>query len=553
MALMTRIHHFDVGEGDAALVVLQELGKGGGKSNVLHSILIDTGKTEAAAKQVIEYCKRKLQGRGRDGIVDSILITHYDRDHIGGLGVILDSCIVNNEKTIIYGPKQLTPKQEAEFNDLFVKNDHGIATDLAGKWASQFKKISTLEVIPTAGKEEFSVQSLIVSDVPMEIEQMQGDSMDVDDSKRKPTTPKNRVSASFLITCGNNGSYRYYAGGDIAAGSEKIIAKYFSQKGIKINAYKISHHGSLTSTPRSLIDRAAPDAVAVISEGRNSHGLPNLPVISTILAGKNIKRLFITGLADQLHIKNVLGDEKNGTQITYDPDQDDRGQAKRKCAPGVITINVSHAGLRYITFDRIEADGGGVIPAADIYGIARAFYTKSHGNEDEVERQARLISKEISRVDTSDMLDRLIEAAAPLKYWGKDDASAAEEMMRPVNDYINKLAVGLWEFKNEETRGKTRATLKQDTEAKDKNPLKDYMPNTVKIKKYKLTIPASNPTVPKQRMHVRRFYYYRLPSQHILAGGRRSWRRIRMNMAKRRTKERIENRHDGRAAKRPRN
>lgn len=72
-----RVTVIDVGKGDCILVQVGE-----------HAVLIDAGY-EATSGKVVSYLRK--QGIGR---LDCLIVTHYDRDHVGGIGPVGNACSI---------------------------------------------------------------------------------------------------------------------------------------------------------------------------------------------------------------------------------------------------------------------------------------------------------------------------------------------------------------------------------------------------------------------------------------------------------------------------
>ena len=78
MAWNLEIHHIDVGQGDATLIVAREVAPFKGVVPVVRSALIDGGKVNQR-QTVDSYITRTTTK------LDVMVATHYDSDHIGGL------------------------------------------------------------------------------------------------------------------------------------------------------------------------------------------------------------------------------------------------------------------------------------------------------------------------------------------------------------------------------------------------------------------------------------------------------------------------------------
>ncbi len=90
-----RIDFLNVGKADAALITTDQ-----------YTIVIDTG-TDSQGKTLV----RELQNQGRES-VDLLIITHYDKDHVGGADELIRNISVNQIYTPAYSSSS---KQTLQF------------------------------------------------------------------------------------------------------------------------------------------------------------------------------------------------------------------------------------------------------------------------------------------------------------------------------------------------------------------------------------------------------------------------------------------------------
>ena len=89
------IHHIDVGQGDATLIVARRIG--GGLPPIVRSVLIDGGEA-IKGPDVHAY----ITGTAGLANLDVMVATHYDADHVGGLSNLLINYLGTYDNTIIY-------------------------------------------------------------------------------------------------------------------------------------------------------------------------------------------------------------------------------------------------------------------------------------------------------------------------------------------------------------------------------------------------------------------------------------------------------------------
>ena len=87
------IHQIDVGQGEAALILLWDA-----DDTIVKSVLIDAART---AKPVTDYFDELIKA-GRFRPIDIFFASHYDNDHIGGAPDILDNPRYTDTNVLLY-------------------------------------------------------------------------------------------------------------------------------------------------------------------------------------------------------------------------------------------------------------------------------------------------------------------------------------------------------------------------------------------------------------------------------------------------------------------
>ncbi|MCI7767437.1 MAG: MBL fold metallo-hydrolase [Oscillospiraceae bacterium] len=226
------VHVIDVGQGDSILILA------GGKS-----ILIDAGEKEYGGK-VVSFIKEKGIGK-----LDYIIATHPHSDHIGGLAEVISS--VGAEKIIVPKlPDEMVPTTRVYENFLkAVKNSGGKLTAAKAGNSYDIAEINGLPVkmtvlTPCDGAEYDDLNNYSVS-------------VRVD---------YNRIS--WLLA------------GDLSEEGEKDLIN--SGADIDVTAYKVSHHGSSSSSSEMFLERVTP-RLCVISCGEgNSYGHPHKETLNCL-------------------------------------------------------------------------------------------------------------------------------------------------------------------------------------------------------------------------------------------------------------------------------
>jgi competence protein ComEC len=231
----------DVGQGDSILIQ-----KG------TQQILIDggpSGKTELAELgKYLPYFDREIE---------VVIVTHPDRDHIGGLIEVARNYQIG---------KVLTTAAEKD-------------TAVFKEWKEirQYGRIETLEA--TRGDEvEFGGSHLKIIFPEGEVDSLAGDA--------------NNKSVVARLDFGNNS---FLFTGDIESPAEREILASLSAgeaggENIDVEVLKIAHHGSKYSSSEAFLDAASPETAIISVGAKNSYGHPTEAVLNALKA-RNIEIL----------------------------------------------------------------------------------------------------------------------------------------------------------------------------------------------------------------------------------------------------------------------
>ena len=220
-----RVTFIDVGEGDSCLIQTP-----GGKN-----IIIDGGKTNQG-KKILSFLKKKKIRK-----IDTMVATHPDMDHIGGLLAILDSNI-EIENVLDSGHKHTSYAYQDFLLKVAERKDIKYYQPRAGQifdWGEGLK----VQVLSPAHLFHNANDSSIVIKLTYGL-------------------------TSFLFT----GDAGYPA-------EDEMIANF--RKGLKSTILKAGHHGAKTSTSSSFLNYVRPRA-AIISVGPNSYGHPVPKVLNRL-------------------------------------------------------------------------------------------------------------------------------------------------------------------------------------------------------------------------------------------------------------------------------
>jgi competence protein ComEC len=228
------IHVINVGQGDCFLLISPS-----GKK-----VLIDAGNTGRGAGVVLPY----LRNLGITS-VDYTVATHFHSDHIGGLDEVVNG--VGGSSHILI----------AAF-DRGGDYDSGAYRDYIKSIGDKRKTISPGDTIDLGDA------------VKMKCIASNGN---IQTGRIYSGVDENALSVVLILKFH---SFDMYLGGDSNSFVEPSLAPYAGD----VDVYKVSHHGSATSSTQQLLDCLKPE-VSIISVGNgNTYGHPNSGTLARIIA-----------------------------------------------------------------------------------------------------------------------------------------------------------------------------------------------------------------------------------------------------------------------------
>lgn len=284
------VHHIDVGQGDATFIVVKDA-----LGNITGTSLIDGG-LKRYGQPIIDYIKDTLHINR----INSVIATHYDQDHVGGLAVLLDYAYNN--------PGQL------KVDSVFDRGDVLYPHPNKGKdYKTQAKKFGGARKTLVPGKKIYlytDTSSPGTYTISMFCICVNG-SVYVSDTVNFPVVTSTRnadendLSTGFVVTYAK---FKYLTCGDIGgkrgsqAGTcdgsydckfEDLETNVVGYSGA-VSAYKLNHHGSRCSSNLNWISRTG-SPVAIISSGKNGHYKhPRKEVVVELDAATNIQKYYLT-------------------------------------------------------------------------------------------------------------------------------------------------------------------------------------------------------------------------------------------------------------------
>ena len=223
------IHHIDVGQADATLLI-----EPGGET-----MLVDSGDWRNDGADVLAYLEEHDVDR-----IDHLVATHAHADHIGGHEAVIDHF-------------------EAHGDGIGAAYDSGVAHT-----SQTYERY--LDAIERHDVQLFAVEA--------------GDSFAFGDADVTIYNPPAGDSGSDLhynsiVMKIEFGSFAYLTTGDAEVDAESRIVDAYGAE-LESSVYQAGHHGSSTSSTEELLDAATPEVVVISSAFDSQYGHPHEEVLN---------------------------------------------------------------------------------------------------------------------------------------------------------------------------------------------------------------------------------------------------------------------------------
>lgn len=246
-----RLIHFNVGQGDATLVI----GPNG------KTVMIDAGYAGEATKNILPALKAMNITH-----FDAIVATHFHSDHIAGFARL---AALTDDHTDVYDRGDCSGEVGCFSPPSLTTKSGGKTTYAKYKAAIKGKHHRVLKTTDDIDLGSGATLAFIAAGGTVwEMDAIAGGNVD-----------ENAQSVAMLISYGD---FRYFIGGDLTGGGdgkvnvESNIATVVGD----IDVYQSNHHGSPTSNSLEFLESISPE-VAIISVGNgNSHHLPKRSVLN---------------------------------------------------------------------------------------------------------------------------------------------------------------------------------------------------------------------------------------------------------------------------------
>ncbi len=281
------IHHIDVGQGDCTFIQTR-----------CKTILVDAGNSGKGKSVVIPYLKSLKVSH-----INYVIASHYHADHIGGLDEVLDAFDVDT----VFDRGTLHPVPRSKI------------------FASYVKAIGKMPRVTVQPGTRYKIAPRIVLRFVAADGKCEGDQPTVTDPATERSIDENSLSIAFTIMYSETSDssvpdhalcpmlsaaksayggrhapcpvFTYFTGGDLTGYDDRdaidLETSVASLVG-RIDAMKVNHHGSRSSTNQTFISTLSPACVFISLGRNNSYGHPAPEIISRLQHTPSIRWIYQT-------------------------------------------------------------------------------------------------------------------------------------------------------------------------------------------------------------------------------------------------------------------
>lgn len=271
---MLVLDFINVGNGDSTLVREIEHGR------QVFAMLVDCGhdnlvrddhpgELDPRSRRI--YAGNFLKKQGVDHL-DTLLLTHFHRDHVGGLGRVLEAVPVE-ELLATYRPPDGAPPLEPD-GDMDLPKAARNALRCAELYASALRsrpgRVGHITELPGNHLEHFRLTDELSMDVLFGDAALYRRQKEVYDDAFRGV--RNGYDLIHWAKCMNVSSLRqrlYYHGREIVLGGDLYAHMWETESALPCDVLKAPHHASLSSTTRKLLRMLQPKTIVVsVAAGR---------------------------------------------------------------------------------------------------------------------------------------------------------------------------------------------------------------------------------------------------------------------------------------------
>lgn len=242
------VHFIDVGQGDATLIRLPDD----------KTVLIDTGENKAG-ESLVSYISQVFDYHNLS-VIDYLILTHQDDDHIGSGVQILETFQVN----CVYRPMQRANYEVENFGEGYLSNYPVSTTKAYSNVIEAVYNEPNCEIKFSKNGESIIGENYSFNFLsPTEV------SSSTDNNNFSPIIMLEYNGAKIIFT------------GDAESEVEKEVAERCGKE-LKADVLKVGHHGSNTSSCQTFLDLVRP-SYSIISVGEdNQYNLPSNAVVERL-------------------------------------------------------------------------------------------------------------------------------------------------------------------------------------------------------------------------------------------------------------------------------
>ncbi|MFU8869373.1 ComEC/Rec2 family competence protein [Natronococcus sp.] len=226
------IHHVDVGQADAALVVTPSG----------ETILIDTGDWRDDGRDVIDYLERHEVDR-----IDHLVATHAHADHIGGHAAVIEHL-------------------EEDGEGVGAAYDSGVV-HTSGTYDRYLEAVETYEVT--------LFQVAEGDELPLEDDATNATVLNPPEGDSGDDLHYNSVALTVEF-----GNFSYLTTGDAERDAERRLLEERGDD-LAADVYQAGHHGSSTSSTEPFLDAVDPQVAVISSAEGSQYGHPHDEVLES--------------------------------------------------------------------------------------------------------------------------------------------------------------------------------------------------------------------------------------------------------------------------------
>jgi beta-lactamase superfamily II metal-dependent hydrolase len=302
------IYFIDV-EGGAATLIVTPAGE---------SLLIDTGFPGDRDAQRIARVALEVAGLKQ---IDHCVVTHWHRDHEGGVPVLAKLIPIRNYYD--HGlPAQLAADMQAEFINAYKETTQGKSVPLK---AGERIKLTTVKGSPAIALRVLAASGMVVGEESADPQiRPCGDNF----QPKPEDVTDNARSLAILLTFGQ---FRFFNGGDISWNIESRLACPKNIPGV-VDVYQVNHHG-VDSSNNPVLVRALNPRVALIDNGPRKGA--DTGTFATLKSTPGTEAIY------QLH-RNLRTSDKDNTMSGYIANE------AEACSGNFIKLSVAGDSRSYV-------------------------------------------------------------------------------------------------------------------------------------------------------------------------------------------------------------